>query len=169
MVVWAHNGHVSLRDPFGAVHPLGEHLRRHFGAGYLALGSLFERGSFLALDASRRRETLAERILGPAPAGDLGAAFARASLPCFLLDLRRLPIAIANPSARAGGGPGPRPEAIAAEWLRGRHSMRETGAIFTGEGPMTWSVVLPERYDAVAFVARLTSARRLPGDGRALQ
>jgi hypothetical protein len=47
--------------------------------------------------------------------------------------------------------------------------MRETGAIFTGEGPMTWSVVLPERYDAVAFVARLTSARRLPGDGRALQ
>jgi erythromycin esterase len=172
MVVWAHNGHVSLRDPFGTVHPLGEHLRRRFGAAYLALGSLFERGSFQALDASRQRETLAVRTLGPAPAGDLGAAFARASLPCFLLDLRRLPpssaTSSANPGARPGGGPGPRPEGIAADWLRSRHPMRETGAIFTGEGSMTWPVVLPERFDAVAFVARVTGARPLPGDPRAV-
>jgi erythromycin esterase len=146
MVVWAHNGHVSRCDPFAAVHPLGEHLRRRFGAGYLAIGFVFNRGAFQAIDGSRRRETLAERTLGPAPPEDLGAAFARTGLPAFVLDLRGLQS----------------PGAAAADWLAQRHPMRETGAIFTGEAAMVFPVVVPERFDAVLFVDRTTRARPLP-------
>ncbi len=153
MVVWAHNGHVCVHDPYAAVHPLGELLRRRLGADYLALGFVFAQGSFQAVDGSRRLESLAERTLGPAPPQDLGAAFARAGLPYFVLDLRRRQVA-----AGADTGPG----ATAAAWLAGRRPMREIGAIFTGESAMVLQVVLPERFDAVLFVARTTSARQLP-------
>ncbi len=157
MVLWAHNAHVSRRDPFGAVHLMGEHLRRRFGDGYLALGALFDQGSFQAIDGSRRRETLAERTLGPAPPDDLGAAFARTGLPWLLLDLRPLR------GAPQGEGVTPRADrAAAAAWLGATHPMREVGAIFTGEAAMRFPAVLPERFDAVLFADRTTRARPLP-------
>lgn len=157
MVLWAHNAHVCVHDPYAVVHPLGELLRRRYGADYLAIGAVFDQGSFLAVDGSRRRTSLAPRTLGPAPPGDLGATLARAGLPYFLLDLRP---AAGDPAS------GETRDAAVTDWLARRHPMRETGSIFTGEAAMTLQMSLSDRFDAVLFVDRVSSARLLAAASR---
>ncbi|HXO29254.1 MAG TPA: erythromycin esterase family protein [Thermoanaerobaculia bacterium] len=142
MVVWAHNGHVNYGTGTGYT-PMGENLRRAFGADYLNIGFVFNQGAFQAIGGGAQGpKALAEFSLGPCPESDLAAAFSRTGMPLALLDLRGRPTA----------GP-------VAAWLTSPHPMRETGALFASEAEMTEPVVITDRFDAVLFVDHTTRAR----------
>jgi erythromycin esterase len=144
IVVWAHNGHVS-RHGSEAMLPMGSHLDRSLGDDYLVLGFVFNQGSFQAIDWTQgqgKGQGLIEHSVGPAPAGHLGAAFARSGMQIFVLDLRGIPAA----------GP-------VASWFGVPHPMREIGAVFAGEEQMSHPVVLSDHYDGVIFVNETTRAQ----------
>ncbi|MCP4662688.1 MAG: erythromycin esterase [bacterium] len=143
VVAWAHNGHLSRQGSFGE--PMGLHLTKALGDDYVVLGFAFNQGSFQAIDWTQGRGRpggLHEHTVGPAPAENLGAAFARTGLPIFVLDLRRRPA-----------------EGKVAGWFEAPHPMRAIGAVFTNEQNMSQPIVLPEHFDAVLFVDRTTRAR----------
>ena len=107
------------------------------------MGFVFNRGSFQAVDWTRGRGGgVVEHTVGPAPAENIGAAFARTGLPIFVLDLRLLP----------GEGP-------ASEWLGVPRPMRSIGAVFRNEQSMSYPFVLEDHFDAVIFVDETTRAR----------
>jgi erythromycin esterase len=144
VVVWAHNGHVS-RSGSDAMQPMGSHLDRSLGDDYVVLGFVFNQGSFQAIDWTQgqgKSQGLIEHTVGPAPEGHLGAAFARAGMPIFVLDLRRIPA-----------------EGTVAGWFDVPHPMREIGAVFAGEEQMSHPVVLGDHYDGVIFVNETTRAQ----------
>jgi erythromycin esterase len=142
MVVWAHNGHINYSTSTGYT-PMGEYLRRTFGADYLNIGFVFNQGAFQAIGGNAQgSKGLSEFSLGPCPESNLAAAFSRTGTPLSLLDLRSRPTA----------GP-------VAAWLTSPHPMRETGALFSSEAEMTAPVVITDRFDAILFVDRTTRAR----------
>jgi erythromycin esterase len=143
VVVWAHNGHVSKYSGSGMV-PMGSHLARVFGDRYVVFGFAFNRGSFQAIDWTKGRGNpgiLAEHTVGPAPEGNVGAAFARTDLKVFALDLR----------GGTAGSPVP-------AWFDTPHPMRQIGAVFSGESRMSQPIVLPEHFDCMLFVDDTTRA-----------
>jgi erythromycin esterase len=142
MVVWAHNGHVNYATGAGFI-PMGECLRRSFGAAYLNIGFVFNQGAFQAIGRTAQGgRGLHEFSLGPSQDSNLAAAFSRTGIPLSLLDLRHRPTS----------GP-------VAAWLTSPHPMRETGALFVTEADMTAPTVITERFDALLFVDRTTRAR----------
>jgi erythromycin esterase len=143
MVVWAHNGHVA--NSMGSVHNMGGYLRARAKSDYVNLGFLFGDGSFQAIGGPGKGQ-LAEWHVGPAPAYNASAAFARTGKPLLVLDLRALP--------KTG---------VVHDWFAEPHPVREIGALFVDDETMTQQMVLPELYDAVIYVATTTRARELPG------
>jgi erythromycin esterase len=142
MMVWAHNGHVSYATGAG-YNPMGECLRRSFGAAYLNIGFVFNQGAFQAIGRNAQgRQGLQEFSLGPSQDSNLAAAFSRTGISLSLLDLRNRP----------AGGP-------VAAWLTSPHPLRETGALFGTEADMTVPTVITDRFDALLFVDRTTRAR----------
>lgn len=139
IVLWAHNGHIANR--LAAYRNMGSVLRGRFKAGYVNLGFVFARGSFQAMTGESKGHPEVVTV-GPPPAGGAGAAFARAGLPLFVLDLRNLP----------RSGP-------VRDWFAAAHPVREIGALYDGEKEMSSRQVLPDLYDAVIFVERTTPAR----------
>ncbi|HKE14027.1 MAG TPA: erythromycin esterase family protein, partial [Kofleriaceae bacterium] len=135
MMLWAHNGHVSMTDRF-----MGRALRRALGRDYAAIGFLFDRGSFQAFDGSPAKAGLKEFTLGPAPAATLEAAFARAGAPLLYVDLRA-----ARGQVKA--------------WLDQAQPSRQAGAVFSTEQAMTAPHEVGKEFDAVIFVDRTTRAR----------
>jgi erythromycin esterase len=97
-----------------------------------------------AIDFTKPSRPLGEHTLGPAPAWNASAAFARTGKPLLVLDLRALP--------RRGA---------VRDWFAAPHPVRDTGAGFSGEKNMTHMHVLPKLYDAVIYVDKTTRARPL--------
>lgn len=146
VLLWAHNAHVA-RSASGDWKPMGAHLAEQLGTGYVALGFVFSGGSFQARDwteGPRKPGGLRVHEVGPSPAGDVGAEFARTGLGRFVLDLR---IAEEDSPAR--------------RWLGVPRPQREIGAAFPGEKHMSLPKSLPGLYDAVIFVETTTTARKL--------
>jgi erythromycin esterase len=152
VMLWAHNGHVGRAPWPNGVEPMGAHLSAALGSDYVALGFVFDRGSFQALDWTEgqgKPGDLREHTVGPAAPGHLGAVFARSGLPLFGLDLRTL-----------AGTP-------AGRWLAAPRPMRSIGAVFSGEPEMSAPTVLPELFDGVLFVAETSRARPVKRSGGA--
>ena len=144
VMLWAHNGHVRRAPWANGIAPMGAHLSAALGDDYVALGFVFDRGSFQAIDWTEGRNGpggLREHTVGPAPPGHLGAVFARTGLPLFALDLHTLD------------------GTVAGRWLAAPRPMRSIGAVFSGEETMSAPTVLPELFDGVLFVAETTRAR----------
>jgi hypothetical protein len=153
VVAWAHNGHIQHIDD-GSM-PMGEHLRRALGRAYVAVGLLFDHGSFIARDPAQRDWRNAHTVAGQ-PAGTTGATLAAAGVR-FVVDVRRPPAGIVR------------------DWLRSAHLTRDIGSWFSptstfGKG---LPIAIGRSFDLVAFVDGTTPARALhPGDywdARALQ
>ncbi|MFE6225526.1 erythromycin esterase family protein [Streptomyces sp. NPDC057854] len=155
VALWAHNGHVTKGRHAGAVPTLGHHLRARYGDAYYALGLLFGSGAFRARRMrpgpwSRPRPTpVATHPVGPPRAGTVEARLAAAHPGDHLLDLRGA--ADAPPAVRA--------------WLGERHGTRSFGAVVP-----RWTyrlhllpASLAEEYDGLAYVARSSASRPLPG------
>lgn len=137
-VLWAHNAHVSRRQP--RLVNMGRRLSEAHGPGYLSVGFGFSEGSFQAIGGERLE--LREFTVGPPTESDLGTAFTRAGCERCYVDLRRAP-----------GGE-------VAEWLRAIHPMRDHGALFT-EAELENPVRISEAFDALIFVRQTTRARPL--------
>ncbi len=142
LVVWAHNGHIA--NTLAGLTNMGSHLRKRYKDAYVNFGFVFGEGSFQAIDFTKASRPLAAHTLGPAPAWNASAAFARTGKPLLVLDLRALP--------RRGA---------VRDWFAAPHPVRDTGAGFSGEKNMTHLHVLPKLYDAVIYVDRTTRARPL--------
>ncbi|HUQ04840.1 MAG TPA: erythromycin esterase family protein [Kofleriaceae bacterium] len=67
IVIWAHNNHIAT-DPLSEVQPLGSHLRKRLGDGYLAVGLLMARGTFRAWDYESKVGVIEHTISEPAAA-----------------------------------------------------------------------------------------------------
>jgi erythromycin esterase len=107
VVLWAHNGHVTINPQmhFGWK-PMGAYLRERYASGYRTWGFAFFEGNFYAqlLDASDPTRTIAAAMLGLAanpsiqrvpnpPQDSFEYYFRKAGLPAFMLDLRQeLPV-----------------------------------------------------------------------------
>jgi len=146
IMVWTHNLHASRAAQARGIEPMGAHLASSLGDDYVALGFVFDRGSFQAMDWTEGRNRpggVREQTVGPSPPGFLGAVFARTGLPLFALDLRAL-------DGTAAG-----------RWLAVPRPMRSIGAVFSGEPAMIVPAVLPKLFDGVLFVAETHRARPL--------
>ncbi len=144
MMVWAHNGHVSLGEG-NSWKPMGQSLKEDLGAQLVVLGFAFGHGSFQAIDRtvdSRSEGKLRTFTVGPPPEQSLDATLAASEIPFFVIDLRR---------ARGRVG----------RWLRSDHPTRNEGALFFGPFSMLSPVVPAERYDALVFVNETSAAREL--------
>jgi len=94
VLLWAHNGHIAKAAPGPCGFPtLGWRLSRDLGPGYVALGTAFGRGGFLAFRRSGGILEPVPRTVEPMALGTLDAALASAGEPRFLLDLRKVPVA----------------------------------------------------------------------------
>ena len=144
VMVWAHNLHVAhpagrlnawLPARVGEGSTMGWHLRRRFGADYVALGLSFNEGEV---------KTTPLRIakVGPADGESLEGVLARVGPPLFALDVRA-----------AADEPG------AARWLRTRHVTRNVG--HWGNVNETEKVVVGDCFDAVVFFARTAPTRAM--------
>ena len=144
MVVSAHNLHVA--DLPGR---MGRPLRAALGRDWLAIGLEFGEGTFQAKRARTdgARSNIEAITLPPPSSGQVGAALLASGPDVYALDLRALP-------ARS----------VAADWFRSPQLVREVGYVFRSEPAMTGPQVLPERFDALLFVAHTTPARQLPID-----
>jgi erythromycin esterase len=144
-VVWAHNAHnAGERDAEPPM--MGVHLRLRLGADYRAIGSVLGSGAYQAWDA--KTNGLKDFAIAPAAPGSLENTLAAAGRPIAILDLRALP---------ASG--------VAAEWFRAFQVMRQFDGLFDDDPPPGWAstrTIVARDYDALAFVAVGTVARKLP-------
>ena len=145
MMVWAHNGHVSLG---GSTRwkPMGQTLKESLGARLVVFGFAFGHGSFQAIDRtvdSPSEGKLRTFTIGSPPELSLDATLAATEIPLFVLDMRRA-------KGRVG------------RWLRSDHPTRNEGAVFIGPLSMLSRVVPAEKYDALVFVNETSAARELP-------
>jgi hypothetical protein len=139
-LVWAHNGHVQLRGcgqhDSRDSETLGQHLRQDLGRDYVALGLVFDHGSFTAIDPTGRIRNARTASVEDS----LEATFANAGPPIFALDLRTA----SNASA---------------DWLTERPPTVSIGGVWQ-RGLEDWTRVDPrDLFDGLLFV-RETSASR---------
>jgi erythromycin esterase-like protein len=145
-ILWAHNGHVSKQwvGDLG-VRSMGAYLKEAFSERYVAVGSLFGRGSFQAIDGRRPdadRAEMEEFTLGPPPPDTVEALLGSAGKGMFLLDLR----------GRSG---------IAREWCDGANRTRSVGGRFFGEAAMYTHIRPARDFDVLLYVGETTRARPL--------
>jgi erythromycin esterase len=140
LVLWAHNGHVSNRQPW-----MGSHLAQTYGSGYRIVGFSFHRGPFSVI---LEGGPLSSATAPPAQADSYEHQFHRVGLPRFMLDLRPV---------RAGQAPG-------AAWLAGPMLMRVIGSVYDPAAPQSGSfpVWLTQEYDVLIHIEESTATQLLP-------
>lgn len=142
MVLWAHNAHVSESSDAGTP-PMGAHLAKRFGDGYVSFGFAFDEGSFQAYDVGPDRRGVVPFTVPSAPPGSLDHTLARAGIPVFALSLQGAP------------------KGAVSDWLSAASYTRTIGSVYNDRAPdfATAMQVLPEHYDALLFVQKTTAAR----------
>lgn len=149
IVLWAHNGHISVRPgSLGGTNPMGWHLRQSLGRSYFPMGFSFLDGSFQAKNADPKNRSLRVFEVQPQPMGTLDSALASTGASCLALDLQ----------ARPGTGEVKR-------WLESPQGTWSIGALFNPQQAAGAVMKLPvtESYDALLFVAHTTPARPVGG------
>jgi len=142
VMLWAHNGHVVMRDPW-----MGHHLRARYGDDYRAVALLFGTGSFTAqaLPLGTGLRTFSATIL---PNASLESALRLAGGSHLMFDARQLT----------------RPGTSEGQPYRGPLTMRAIGSGFNPQAEISMFGVhaLPEHFDHVLFVREATASRTLP-------
>ncbi|NTV72781.1 MAG: erythromycin esterase family protein [Holophaga sp.] len=142
VLLWAHNGHIAKAAPGPCGFPtLGWRLSQDLGPGYVALGTAFGRGGFLAFRMSGGVLEPVPRTVEPLARGTLDAALASAWEPRCLLDLRKVPVA----------GP-------VRRWLSEPQGTWFINLGYDPAHPAESMLMDPvvDRYDALAFFAETT-------------
>ncbi|HWB82305.1 MAG TPA: erythromycin esterase family protein, partial [Nannocystaceae bacterium] len=151
IVLWAHNAHVQISEP--AQEWMGEHLHRTHGDEMVVFGFAFHRGSFTARDSKSPMLTLRSFTVGPARADSAESLLASTRHAALALDLRQLA-----------------PDTPAHTWFANAVPTRGVGSVFfEGADALYYEPqVLPERFDALLFVADTTASRTNASADRAL-
>lgn len=147
VIVWAHNGHISHFSNDSDRTRMGDELKKRFGKQYLSVGMLFNRGSFQAASAfavPSGTPRIRPFTVGSAIEGSFEDVFARAGMPLFVLDLRRLPASGNN-----------------TNWFGNEHPARDIGNRFSQENERDYysTLILPKHYDLVIYTDTTTRAR----------
>jgi erythromycin esterase len=148
VVVWVHNDHASkcLPEDWTGVEPMGWHLHEALGKDYLAVGTAFRRGTFLALDNSSHPKAL-ETFTVPAHCeATLDAALAAIGKPLLVLDFRLIPA-----------------QGETATWFQTPQGTWRIGAEFSRAERQAHlcPMVAPKAFDLLFFVERTRPPRRL--------
>jgi erythromycin esterase len=140
VVLSAHNGHVSNRQPW-----MGSHLALTYGGAYRIVGLSFHRGPFSVV---LENGPISFATAGPAEEDSYEHQFHRVGLPRFMVDLRPV---------RAGQAP-------AAAWLAGPLHMRVIGSVYDPANPQSayFPVWLIQEYDALIHIEEGTASQLLP-------
>ncbi|WP_420128710.1 erythromycin esterase family protein [Longimicrobium sp.] len=140
VVVWAHSGHISNREPW-----MGSHLARTHGDAYRIVGFSFYRGAFSVTVPGGQLTSVGAP---PALEESYEYQFHRLGLPRFMVDLR----------------PVRRGQAAGAEWLAGPMPMRHVGSMYDTSAPDLYFLPawLTQEYDVMIHVEESTATRRLP-------
>jgi len=144
LIVWAHNSHVGLREgSLNPGNPMGWHLRKVLGSGYVAVGFTFREGGFSALDFGPKHEGIIPFSVAANRRGTLDEALASAGADVLALDLRRLP----------KDGP-------ERAWFERPQGSWHVGSIFreVDTDRFIWDAPAAADYDAIVFVAKTSAA-----------
>jgi len=150
VVLWAHDAHSnrdrhSMRDSDIAAPSMGRHLAERYGENYYAVGFVFARGSFQAVDRTGEgRGLLSFSLSDPLP-GTVEAALDDAEVGPAMLDLRA---GTADP--RLSG------------WLTAKRERFSVGATYDGN-PQNYvtEYTLGDAFDTLCYVPETTRARPL--------
>jgi len=136
----AHNNHVAAEQH--GIQYMGQLLRQHWGARYVAIGFSFNEGSLHALDwTGGNPNSRRDFRVGRAPAGTFDHDLSLAGMPRFLIDLRKATAPI-------------------EAWLHSPQRMRSIGGGFAG--PDDFELFTPARaFDALIYLDRVTAIRPL--------
>ncbi len=93
VVVWVHNDHASksLPEDWTGVESMGWHLREALGEDYLAVGTAFRRGAFLALHKNSHSNAIETFTVPAHREATLDAALAAVGKSTLVLDFRLIP------------------------------------------------------------------------------
>ena len=142
IVLWAHNGHVSMAQNAG-FRPMGNWLRESLGLQMYVLGFAIHSGSVRAFTHERGQAIgLVASPIPPADPGTGTAILSAAGQPLFFLDLRN----------RTGA---------LAKWLSAPHLFRSCGAIWDRDNPDSFMVAetLGNSYDGLIYLENTHAAR----------
>jgi len=142
IVLSAHNAHVATAPVMG-YRPMGSYLREAFGRQMVVLALAFERGTVRAAGKEDQRDYRSMNVDPPLPSG-VEALLARAGLPRFMLDFRRV-----DPRSAFGA------------WLAKSHPHRVLGWVINPAADYNRGVTLPTTYDAMIFIAESSAAKPL--------
>jgi erythromycin esterase len=143
-VVWQHNGHISVMNPFTGGLNFGHLLREQYGDRYYAMSLEFNQG------ACQGRELLPGRVYGDLIAITLPPAPAR-TLPWYLADLN---MGNAFVNLRT-----PFNDPVVAEWFKRPQRLHSLGWIYDESKSPTIEVSLSNHYDGVVCIESTTPAR----------
>jgi erythromycin esterase len=144
---WAHNGHVMRYtqeiQPGLIYHTLGSRMTDLIGADYAAIGLVFDRGDFRAIDSDAGGAPRPWTV-GPSREGSVSRLLADAGLSSAYIDLT-------HPANAAALGAGPL-------------AYRQIEAVFssTGENDAYADENLPKLFDGLLFVAETGPTKPLP-------
>lgn len=145
VLLWAHNGHIAkaAQGPCGFP-TLGWRLSQDLGSAYVALGTAFSQGSFLAARTTGATIEPVTHTVEPLPRGTLDAALAAVGEPRLFLDLRKVP-----------------PSGPVRKWLGAPQGTWFINLDFDPAHPEESLVAEPvaDGFDALAFVAVSTPCR----------
>jgi erythromycin esterase-like protein len=128
---------------------MGAHLAKALGERYLAIGTSFYEGGFLAWDGQLSKSMkIVDCLVPPPPPYFIDATLAKAVSTPIFLDLRTKPV----------------PPAVARWWAVPR-PFRTYGAVYTGTGSdgSLWPILIwRDLFDGLIQVPRTNPARLLP-------
>lgn len=150
IVLWAHNGHVGVQPGL-----MGGHLRQLLGKDLVAIGFASHHGWIRAnpikdgkiagaLYATVGPQPIA---LAPPAKGSINDVLNSVGMPRFVIRLRQ---------AAAGGG-------VLGQWLAKPQSEITIGWPYDPSAPNLRTIVLPETYDAIVFIAESSPSVQLVG------
>lgn len=150
VALWVHDDHASMALPedWTGVEPMGWHLREVLGKDYLATGTAFRRGAFLAVDKSSPSRAVGTFTVPAHPEATLDAALDSIGKPLLALDLRLIPV-----------------QGETAAWFQTPQGTWRIGAEFSGAERKSHlcQMVAPKAFDLLFFVERTRPPRRLGG------
>ncbi len=149
MVVWAHNGHISMASWGQNIPAMGLHLRKVYGDSYYALGFAFNEGAFQSRNMDRKNGSmdLVEFTVGTAPEASVGWFLSQPGIDRFIVDFHSAP-----------------KNGKVSEWLSRPHLMRFIGAGYSkkNEDHYLASVILKDHFDGIFYINKTTRARPNP-------
>lgn len=145
LVLWGHNAHVANLD-IPNFKTLGSHLKERLAQGYVNFTTLFNRGSFLAIQGNTKADNVGEIeafTLSEDQEQSYSALFRKTGIPIAITDLRQTQN---NP--------------IFQSWRNGEHTVREVGSMFDHQQEATYSqsIDLPNKFDVVVYIDKVTPA-----------